>query len=137
MTSSTGPRLGATYLGHNQTEFLVWAPRANKVELRLVDSQIPLLPMNAVDNGYRHAPARAVGPGARYWLNLDGKNDRPDPASRYQPAGVHGPSQIIETEFRWEDAAWKGPALQDYVPYELHTGAFTQEGTFEAIIPQL
>ncbi len=61
----------------------------------------------------------------------------PDPASRYQPDDVHGASRVIPPEFPWEDADWKGIPLEEYIFYEVHTGTFTEEGTFPAIIPYL
>ncbi|HAZ31533.1 MAG TPA: malto-oligosyltrehalose trehalohydrolase, partial [Dehalococcoidia bacterium] len=59
------------------------------------------------------------------------------PASRFQPRGVHGPSQVIDSHFSWQDQNWAGLPLEEYIVYELHVGAFTEEGTFDAIIPYL
>ncbi len=71
-------------------------------------------------------------------LRLDGERERPDPVSRWQPQGVHRPSRIVDpNSFRWSDQAWKGIPLKDFIIYELHTGTFTPEGTFESIIPRL
>jgi maltooligosyltrehalose trehalohydrolase len=79
-----------------------------------------------------------VVPGARYQYRLDADRYRPDPASRWQPAGVHGPSVVVDPgAFRWTDAEFRGHALADLVFYELHVGTFTNAGTFEAIIPHL
>ncbi|MGH9447186.1 MAG: malto-oligosyltrehalose trehalohydrolase, partial [Terriglobia bacterium] len=73
-----------------------------------------------------------------YRYVLDGHKERPDPASRFQPQGVHGPSQIVDFHtFRWTDSNWKGVALDDYIIYELHVGAFTPGGTFDDAIPHL
>ncbi|HYE14551.1 MAG TPA: malto-oligosyltrehalose trehalohydrolase, partial [Pyrinomonadaceae bacterium] len=83
-------------------------------------------------------PGVGAGAGAGYFYLLDGERERPDPVSRSQPAGVHGPSRVVDSEeFKWTDEGWRGVALKDYVIYELHTGTFTPEGTFEAIIPKL
>lgn len=88
--------------------------------------------------GYWRADVENVLPGAKYFYRLDNVKDRPDPASRFQPEGVHGPSQVVDHRlFAWDDGEWKGPALDDFILYELHVGTFTPEGTFEAIIPQL
>ena len=77
-------------------------------------------------------------PHARYLYLLDGQVSRPDPASRYQPDGVHGASEIIHPDaFPWTDMAWKGVRKRDLIIYELHIGAFTQEGTFRAAIERL
>jgi len=74
----------------------------------------------------------------RYCLALDNTRERPDPVSRSQPHGVHGASEIIAPDaFIWSDREWKGIPLTDYIFYEVHTGTFTPEGTFEAIIPKL
>ena len=74
-----------------------------------------------------------AAPGDRYGYRLDGGELRPDPASRCQPDGVHGPSEIVDpTLFRWTDRAWQGRGAREAVVYELHVGAFTAEGTFEA-----
>jgi len=85
--------------------------------------------------GYHDAIVDA-GAGARY-LFVVGGNERPDPASRLQPDGVHAPSAVVPEEFEWHDARWRGIPLDDYVIYELHVGTFTDEGTFDAIISRL
>jgi maltooligosyltrehalose trehalohydrolase len=73
-----------------------------------------------------------------YRYILDGDKVRPDPASRFQPEGVHGPSALVDPEaFQWTDRGWTGLAQEDLILYELHTGTFTKDGTFEAIIPLL
>jgi len=77
-----------------------------------------------------------VPPGSLYLIRLDGR-ERPDPASRFQPEGVHGPSQVVDLHRDWQDAAWRGLPLSGYVFYELHVGTFTPEGTFDAVIPHL
>jgi maltooligosyltrehalose trehalohydrolase len=88
--------------------------------------------------GFFNVTVPSVGAGARYLYRLDGYVERPDPASRSQPDGVHGPSEVVDpTEFEWTDGAWFGHTLADYVIYELHVGTFTDEGTFDAIIPHL
>jgi maltooligosyltrehalose trehalohydrolase len=81
---------------------------------------------------------QGIEPGARYVFRLENDRDRPDPASRYQPEGVHGPSEVVDhTAFSWTDKGWSGLALQSMIMYELHTGTFTPEGTFDAIISRL
>jgi len=81
--------------------------------------------------------ADGVEPGSLYFYILEGQKERPDPASRFQPQGVHGPSQVVDTQFAWQDECWFGLPLQDYIIYELHVGTYTSRGTFEAIIPHL
>jgi len=129
--------LGATYLGDGRCQFLVWAPRTKKVDLHIVHPRSSLVAMTPAARGYFHAIIEDLTPGARYLYRLDEKNERPDPASRFQPEGVHGPSQVIDPAFAWSDAQWQGLPLHVYILYELHVGTFTREGTFDAIIPHL
>ena len=77
------------------------------------------------------------GAGVRYKLRVDGEGPFPDPWSRSQPLGVHGPSEVVVPDFDWTDAGWKGPDPEALVIYEVHVGTATPEGTFEALIPQL
>ncbi len=79
-----------------------------------------------------------LSPGAEYLFEIDGHRARPDPVSRLQPHGVHAPSRVIDPDaFEWTDANWQGLPLQQFVIYELHTGTFTADGTFVAIIDRL
>ncbi len=134
----TQPLLGANYLGNGQTAFLVWAPAAKQVEVCLLGSPTSrIVPLKPHERGYFYALLADVAPGSRYLYRLDGQKERPDPASRFQPDGVHQASQVIDPQFAWNDAFWAGLALQNYIIYELHVGTFTAEGTFEAIIPHL
>lgn len=130
--------LGAHILGSGKTGFLIWAPLRKEVRLKTVYPSEGTIEMERLDKGYFGAVASGLGPDARYFYELDGGAPRPDPASCFQPEGVHGPSQTIDHgAFPWEDRSWEGIALEDYVIYELHTGAFTPEGTFGAIIPRI
>jgi len=135
MTASIG--LGATYLGEGRSRFLVWAPWAERLAVRLLSPQESLFPLQKDEKGYFSGLVADTGPGSLYSYRLNGQQDLPDPASRFQPQGVHGPSQVVEPGFPWEDGRWCGLPLRDYVIYELHVGTFTQEGTFEAVIPYL
>ena len=130
-------RLGAEPLARGRCRFLVWAPRAKTLALRLLSPRKGLIPLYPLERGYFGAVVRDVEPGARYVYVLDAGKARPDPASRLQPEGVHGPSQVVDAGFAWSDGAWRGHDLKDYVIYEMHAGAFTSEGTFEAAIPRL
>lgn len=123
-------------LGNNRYQFRLWAPKVQRVQLYIVQPQAQLIEMEREAGGYFRAVADDIHPGTRYFFRIDG-NNRPDPASRCQPEGVHGPSQIIVPGFPWEDDGWRGIPLADYIFYELHVGAFTHEGTFDAIIPYL
>jgi maltooligosyltrehalose trehalohydrolase len=76
--------------------------------------------------------------GDTYFYMPDGQKDYPDPASHFQPAGVHGPSGIVDhNSYHWHDAGWRGTPFGELIIYELHAGAFTPSGTFKAIIPLL
>lgn len=129
--------LGATYLGTEGCRFEVWAPAAEQVEVHLVEPDERLVALMRTEHGYHQALIDGVTPGALYRYRLDGQTERPDPASRYQPHGVQGPSQVIQQDFPWQDGGWSGLPLADYIFYELHVGTFTPEGTFGAIIAQL
>jgi maltooligosyltrehalose trehalohydrolase len=133
---STDIVLGATYLGQNRTRFLVWAPFINRVEVHIIDQE-RILPMDKNDRGYFETVAEGVPVGSLYFYRRDGQTEYPDPVSRSQPRGVHGPSRVVDPDFPWEDGRWSGLPLQDYIIYELHTGTFTPEGTFDAIIGHL
>ncbi len=128
--------LGATYIGEDRCQFRVWAPSLQTVEVRIVSPSERIISLGK-EFGYHVGIAEGVKPGDRYLYRLDGKKEHPDPASRFQPEGVHGPSQVVDPHFPWEDDSWFGFPLRDYVIYELHVGTFTPEGTFEAIIPHL
>jgi maltooligosyltrehalose trehalohydrolase len=128
---------GSHYLGNNHSFFRVWAPRASAVELRIVHPRERLVPLVNAGQGYFQGQVADAALGTRYLYRLDHTLDRPDPASRFQPQGVHGPSQIMDTGFSWDDSCWFGLPLRAYIVYELHVGTFSQAGTFEAIIPCL
>jgi maltooligosyltrehalose trehalohydrolase len=118
--------------------FRVWAPRAERVDLRLTAPHPEaLVAMNPVADGYWEVAVGDARPGARYMFRIDDRIERPDPASRLQPNGVHSPSELLDTAFSWTDATWRGLALDSAVFYELHVGTFTPQGTFDAIIPHL
>ncbi len=130
-------RLGATYLGEGRCWFHVWAPLAQSVAVHLLAPSERLLPMEQRDWGYYQAVAQGVEPGTLYLYRLNRERERPDPASRFQPQGVHGPSQVVDSGFLWGDRHWFGRPLQDYIIFELHVGSFTPEGTFDAMIAHL
>ena len=131
--------VGAEYLGDGRTHLRVWAPAACRVEV-VLDQGLPalLLPQ---DPGYFAGVVHA-GPGDRYRLRLEDLHRSvslyPDPASRYQPEGPHGPSVIVDpAAFEWSDDRWTGATLDGQAIYELHVGTFTREGTFAAATREL
>ena len=130
--------LGARPLGASDVSFRVWAPFAQTVAVQDPERHHETFPLEKQDSGYFHGTISLSGPGTRYQYVLDGGKIRPDPASRSQPNGVHNPSEVVAIdEFYWTDQDWKGLPLEKFILYELHTGTFTHEGTFEAIIPFL
>jgi maltooligosyltrehalose trehalohydrolase len=129
--------LGAEFHAPSTVHFRVWAPLVKQVTLRLLGPPERHLPMNRDEHGYHILRVDDLKPGGRYFYNLDGRCDRPDPASRYQPETVHGPSEVVDLSFPWTDQSWHGIPLGEYVIYELHIGTFTPEGTFDSAIGQL
>lgn len=93
--------------------------------------------MTRDETGVWTADVPDAAPGTRYLFVLPDGSKRPDPASRHQPEGVHGPSEIIDSQFGWTDGDWHGLPLESYVIYELHPGTFTQEGTLDAASREL
>src|SRR5438105_9324172 len=137
-TSQWQLQFGARPLPDGSTRFRVWAPLAESLAVRVVGYQARTVEMRRGRGDVFEARAEGVGAGADYFYVVNGERERPDPVSRSQPAGVHGPSRVVDPEeFVWTDMTWKGVALRDLVIYELHTGTFTPEGTFEAVITKL
>ncbi|MBI4165548.1 MAG: hypothetical protein HY508_07430 [Acidobacteria bacterium] len=95
------------------------------------------MPLDREARGYHQGVEEDLAPGGRYYYSLDGKKERPDPASRFQPLGVHGPSEISNPLFNWIDHGWSGPPLEEHILYEIHLGTFTPEGTFHAAARKL
>src|SRR3954453_22057871 len=117
-------------------EVRVWAPRCRRLEF-VVDGGASH-ELARTDEGTFEGAGSGVAAGTRYWFRLDGDRLRPDPVSRFQPEGPHGPSQIIDpTAFNWTDHAWTGVAPQGQVLYEMHVGTFTPEGTWAAAAEQI
>jgi maltooligosyltrehalose trehalohydrolase len=133
------PRLGACR-AEPGFRFEVCAPTHQRVELLLYQSSTRSrrVPLTTKADGTFVVTLTDVKAGDRYAYLLDGEGPFPDPASRYQPEGVHGPSQIIDpTQFAWSDHDWRGVRLQDAIIYELHVGTFTPAGTFEGVTERL
>lgn len=130
--------LGAVCLGKETAGFTVWAPLLKSVAVKITAPESRIIPMERDERGYWKTIATGLFPGTAYVYRLNDEKDRPDPASRFQPAGVHGPSQLVDAdEFSWEDRDWKGIPLRNFIIYELHVGTFTPQGTFEAVIHRL
>jgi maltooligosyltrehalose trehalohydrolase len=131
-------KIGAQYLGDGRCQFSVWAPLLDRVYCEIVSPERQTIPLTKTEQGYWQATASGISPGTSYFYRLREDLQRPDPASHFQPEGVHGPSAVIDhTEFPWSDLSWKGTPLEKMVIYEVHVGTFTAEGTFDACIPRL
>ncbi len=128
---------GAILLGDGQCMFRVWAPFETQVQVHVIDPIERVIPLKKADRGYHQEVVEDLGAESLYLYQLSQGKERPDPASRYQPQGVHGPSQVVDPQVDWRDGAWRGIPLADYLIYELHIGTFSREGTFEAAVPHL
>ncbi len=124
---------------HNgRTTFHLWAPREDSVTLRLLDeSRRPTDSVMENEGGGYHSLNLPCNHGQLYQYVLDGR-PLPDPASAFQPEGVHGPSMVVDFEFPDNDRIdWSGVPKDDLILYELHIGTFTSEGTYTAAIERL
>ena len=138
--------VGAELIRAGGVHFRVWAPHRKRVEVVLdggmataslgKDSLIHELEQEST--GYYSGLVPDATAGTLYRYRLDGAEAYPDPASRFQPEGPHGPSQVVDAEaFRWTDDAWRGVGLEGQVIYEMHIGTFTREGSWDAAAREL
>lgn len=144
--------IGVEVLPDGGVHARVWAPRRSHVDVvidkdrdqngivqnRVVGS-LAVSTLSVEGNGYFSGEVSDAAAGSRYWFRLDeGERLYPDPASRFQPEGPHGPSEIVDPRsFQWADGAWRGVGLRGQVIYELHVGTFTREGTWAAATAEL
>ena len=129
--------IGAEPQSDGGVHFRVWAPRCREVAVEIEGLESAAL--QSETDGYFSLwslPARA---GMRYRFRLDrGEKALPDPASRFQPEGPHGPSEIVDPgDFAWTDGAWRGRAREELIIYELHVGTFTPDGSWKAASREL
>ncbi len=120
--------------------FRLWAPQAQSVHLQLepLDGEKRMLPMEKRGRGWYHLHIDDASVGALYRYQVNRELLVPDPASRYQPEDVHGPSEVVSPiDFSWDDGAWKGRPWEETILYEMHVGTFTSEGTFAAAAARL
>ncbi|MGH9311952.1 MAG: malto-oligosyltrehalose trehalohydrolase [Vicinamibacterales bacterium] len=139
--SATTRRLpiGAEPQAGGGVHFRVWAPRRQRVSV-VVQHAEHLEHLEHEGNGYFSGFDAGAKPGDLYWVTLDDAARFPDPASRFQPEGPHGPSEVIDpSQFSWSDAnrEWPGLTLEGQVIYEVHVGTYTKEGTFAALEREL
>ncbi|WP_292988936.1 malto-oligosyltrehalose trehalohydrolase [Nitrosomonas sp.] len=131
---------GAELQNDGRVRFRLWAPAAQRVDLCLVDRTAgeTVLPMAAEDGGWFTLLTDRATNGSRYRYRVDNDLHVPDPAARFQPEDVHGPSQVIDPgSWHWNDADWRGRPWEEAVIYELHVGAFSAEGNFAAVKKRL
>jgi len=128
---------GANMLGGGRVEFSLWAPGCDKIELMLGGSVGEMLEMQAEDDGWHRLTVEHARPGTLYHFVLPDGLKVPDPASRFQPRDVHGPSELIDPNAYDWTVRWAGRPWHEIVLYELHVGTFTPEGTFRAAIDRL
>lgn len=131
---------GASVQPGGGVRFRVWAPKRTRVEVVLVGGPGggTARPLGREGDGYFAGMVAEAGPGTLYRYRLDGSGEFPDPASRFQPEGPTGPSEVIDPAgYRWGDGAWRGIGPRGQVLYEMHVGAFTPEGTWAAAAAQL
>lgn len=135
--------LGAELIGADIVRFRLWAPSARSVAVvfdarESGEGTLENVELNRLVDGWCEAVVEGVAPGATYRYRIDDELDVPDPASRFNPRGPGGPSEVIDAEsFDWDDTAWRGRPWHEAVLYELHVGTFTPEGTFAAVIQRL
>jgi maltooligosyltrehalose trehalohydrolase len=137
--------IGAEPVAGSGVHFRVWAPRCRRVAVAVEEADEGggggarrLLPLDPESGGYHAAFVEDAGAGTLYRYELAGDGAYPDPASRFQPSGPHGPSQVVDPDgYAWRDAAWRGVPADRRVLYELHIGTFTPEGTWSAAARRL
>lgn len=118
-------------------QFRVWAPKVKHIDVLLGSGHIRALERHD-DTGHFSGVVSDAGAGKTYRYRVDGETDYPDPCSRFQPEGPHGPSQIVDpSSYRWHDDAWPGVQITGQIIYELHIGTLTEDGTFDAAIGEL
>lgn len=128
---------GGAELRPEGAHFRVWAPQARQVEV-VFEGASPPQRLQPEGQGYFSGLVSGARAGGLYRYRLDGKGPYPDPYSRFQPEGPHGPSMIVDPDaYRWRDVGWSGIRMRGQVLYELHVGAFTRAGTFDAAAAEL
>lgn len=127
--------IGINFTKEGKAEINIWSPQAEKVSLIAEKLAIPL---EKKQYGYWGTTTDQLKEGSRYKIQINDKQPFPDPTSLSQPDGVHGDSEAINlASYQWSETMWQNPALQEYIIYELHTGTFTDEGTFASLEEKL
>ncbi len=130
-------QIGTQKLKKDQYEFVIWAPFAKRISIKIVEPAESIIPLDKEEKGYWRGVSK-VKAGYRYYVIIDDKIQHPDPASHFQPDGVYSASEIIDhNDYKWKDSQWQGINPEQTIIYELHVGAFTGGGGFEDMIPKL
>ena len=131
-------KLGAQYLEDGKCEFRIWAPKVEELSLKIISPKEELINLYKDEFDYWSVAINDIPPGTQYYFKINNSDEWPDPASNFQPYGVHKASATVNHSlFKWSDEIWKGRELKDYIIYEIHTGTFTEDGTFEGAISKL
>ena len=129
--------VGVNFMESGEAEVVVWSPVSESMEIEIVGTDKKLR-LSKQPYGFWSATTKEIKPNALYQFLINGDKAYADPASLHQPEGVHGPSQAIDIkQYQWNDSSWKNIPLDNYIIYELHTGTFTQDGTFAAFEEKL
>ncbi len=138
MNRSHAMPFGAEALTDGSVRFRLWAPAAKKVNVSFQGSSTEFLPLVPLDDGWFEIITAKATVGSLYRYQINEEIEVPDPASRFQPHDVHGPSQVVApAAFDWCDEHWRGRPWEEAVVYELHVGTFTPEGTFRSVEQKL
>jgi malto-oligosyltrehalose trehalohydrolase len=128
---------GAECRNGGGVRFRLWAPAAGRVDLCLDNASDPI-PLEPLAEGWFELVTDLARSGTQYRFRIDDKQEVPDPAARFQPKDVHGPSEVVDPEaFDWQDQSWHGRRWEEAVIYELHVGAFTTRGSFTDVRQRL
>jgi maltooligosyltrehalose trehalohydrolase len=129
---------GAEVLSNGSVRFRLWAPNAGSVNLCLENGERGTVPLLPLGDGWFERISHEAHAGSLYRFQIDHKTEVPDPASRFQPEDVHGPSAVVDpSAFSWNDETWRGRPWEQAVIYELHVGTFTPEGAFQGVEQKL
>lgn len=119
-------------------DFRVWAPKCRHIDVVIQNEHQQIVPLEKQEDGYFIGRIAQLQPGALYLYRIDGDKEYPDPCSRFQPRGPHGPSMVVDpNHYEWHDQDWPGIEMKGQVIYEMHIGSYTPEGTFDAAAREL
>jgi malto-oligosyltrehalose trehalohydrolase len=129
---------GAEFDAEGRIRFRLWAPKHARIDIELQNASTSKAAMQSEPDGWHTLVTDRATAGTRYRFLLPDGMGVPDPASRYQPRDVHGPSEVIDpTTYQWCDHGWRGRPWHEAIIYELHVGSFTSRGTFSSTVPRL